>query len=499
LHLTLTEQADGGIHASFTYATDLFDPSTIATFAEQFTRILRALAADPSTPVGDVAVLDAPEYTELVDIRNRTAHPLPETLLLDAFADQVRRTPDAPAIVFEGDSLSYREFAGRVNRLARVLMSEGVGPESLVALAMRRSVDLVVGMYAVLTAGGGYVPVDPDHPADRIGYILDAADPICVLSTSRDAFASERSVILVDTLDVDAVSSAPLTNSTVYPDGVAYVIFTSGSTGKPKGVAVTHRAIVNQIAWMRSEYAFDASDVYLQKTATTFDVSLWGYFLPLAAGATLVVAAPDGHRDPQYLAGLIDEYGVTATDFVPSMLSVFAGSVDPQQIVSLQNVFVIGEALPTATVRDVTEISAARVHNLYGPTEAAVSITYADVTDIPEGGAVSIGTPEWNSRVYVLDSRLHPVPVGVPGELYLAGVQLARGYHGRVDLTADRFVADPYCGTGERMYRTGDLVRWTTTGELVYIGRTDFQVKFRGQRIELGEIETALLAHAQVS
>ncbi|AWK70857.1 non-ribosomal peptide synthetase [Rhodococcus oxybenzonivorans] len=499
LHLTLTEQADGGIHASFTYATDLFDASTVAAFAEQFTRILRAVATDPSTPVGDVALLDASERTELVDIRNRTDHPLPEARLLDAFADQVRRAPDAPALVFEGESLTYREFAGRVNRLARVLISEGVGPETLVALAMRRSVDLVVGMYAVLTAGGGYVPVDPDHPADRIGYILDAADPICVLSTSRDAFASDRSVILVDTLDVDGVSSAPLTNSAVHPDGVAYVIFTSGSTGKPKGVAVTHRAIVNQIAWMTNQYPLGPGDVYLQKTATTFDVSLWGFFLPLRVGATLVVAAPDGHRDPQYLADTIREHRVTVTDFVPSMLSVFADGVGREVLTTLRHVFVIGEALPAATVRDFTEISTARVHNLYGPTEAAVSITYADVTDTPEGGAVSIGTPEWNSRVYVLDSRLHPVPVGVPGELYLAGVQLARGYHCRVDLTADRFVADPFTRAGERMYRTGDLVRWTTTGELVYIGRTDFQVKFRGQRIELGEIETALLAHAQVS
>ncbi|MGV9868978.1 non-ribosomal peptide synthase/polyketide synthase, partial [Rhodococcus koreensis] len=499
LHLTLTEQAEGGIHASFTYSTDLFDASTVATFAEQFTRILRAVAADPSTAAGDVSLLDPGEYDELVDTRNRTAHPLPEARLLDAFADQVRRTPDAPAIVFEGESLTYGEFAARVNQVARVLIAEGVGPESLVALAMRRSLDLVVGMYAVLTAGGGYVPMDPDHPADRIGYILDAADPICVLSTSRDAFPSDRPVLLLDTLDVDGISFAPLTNATVSPDGVAYVIFTSGSTGKPKGVTVTHRAIVNQIAWMANQYPLGAGDVYLQKTATTFDVSLWGYFLPLAAGATLVVATPDGHRDPQYLAEVIDEYAVTATDFVPSMLSVFAESVDPQQITSLQHVFVIGEALPAATVHDFTRISTARLHNLYGPTEAAVSITYADVTDTPHGGAVTIGSPEWNSRVYVLDSRLHPVPTGVPGELYLAGIQLARGYHGRVDLTADRFVADPYSTTGERMYRTGDLVRWTTTAELDYIGRTDFQVKFRGQRIELGEIETALLTHTGVS
>ncbi|WP_212744366.1 non-ribosomal peptide synthetase [Rhodococcus sp. Q] len=496
--------APAGLSGGITYATALFDPSTVQTFADRFVRILEAMVTDPTTVVGDVELLEPAERGVLLEKWNETGHDLPAgQLLLDGFRRQVQLSPDATALVFEGQSLSYGEFSARVNRLARRLIAEGVGPESLVALAVRRSLDLVIGIYAVLEAGGAYVPVDPDHPIDRIGHILDTADPVCVLTTARDGFAGagNRSVLRIDELELSGFSEAPVEAgervTTLRPDHPAYVIFTSGSTGKPKGVAVSHAAIVNQMEWMQSEYRLDASDVYLQKTATTFDVSLWGFFMPLRVGSQLVVATPDGHRDPGYVAARIAEHGVTVTDFVPSMLTVFSASVSADDLASLRQVFVIGEALPVETVREFARVSSAAVHNLYGPTEAAVSITYREVTG-GDQGAVSIGWPQWNSQVYVLDARLRPVPVGVPGELYLAGTQLARGYFGRVDLTSDRFVANPFSATGERMYRTGDLVTWGKDGELGYIGRTDFQVKFRGQRIELGEIETALLAHESV-
>ncbi|NMM92293.1 non-ribosomal peptide synthetase, partial [Rhodococcus sp. SRB_17] len=510
LQMTIVERsgdadAATGLSVNLTYATDLFDQSTMLTFGDRFVRVLTAVAADSSAVIGDIELLVADEREQVLAGWNETDHVVASgELLLDAFDIAVAATPDATAVVFEGDSLTYREFDARVNRLARLLIAEGVGPESLVALAIRRSLDLVVGIYAVVRAGGAYVPVDPDHPAERIGHILDTARPVCVLSTSRDGFtaAGARPVLCIDTIDLSGFSAGSVTDvertSMLLPEHPAYVIFTSGSTGKPKGVAISHAAIANQIAWMQAEYVLDSSDVYLQKTATTFDVSLWGFFLPLRAGAQLVVATPDGHRDPAYVASTIRERGVTVTDFVPSMLTVFAGAVERGDLVSLRNVFVIGEALPAETIADFAAVSDAGVHNLYGPTEAAVSITFADVTAARAGGAVSIGRPEWNSQVFVLDSRLQPVPVGVPGELYLAGVQLARGYYGRVDITSDRFVANPFSSIGERMYRTGDLVVWTATGELEYIGRTDFQVKFRGQRIELGEIETALLSHESV-
>ncbi|MEU5844582.1 amino acid adenylation domain-containing protein, partial [Rhodococcus sp. NPDC047139] len=494
-----TDSEHGGMAVEFTYATDLFDEGTVRDFADRYLRILRTFASDAALPIGDVLLLDDAELTRLVVDANATDHPVEETLLLQRYRRQVAETPDAVAVSYEGVALTYGEFDGRVNQLARHLISMGVGPESRVALAIRRSVDLVVAIYAVLESGGAYVPVDPDHPIERTGYVLESADPVVVLTTSRDGFggAGSAPVVSIDELDLSALSDAPVTDAdrlgVLRPENTAYVIYTSGSTGRPKGVAVPHRAIANQMAWMRDAYAFSPSDVYLQKTATTFDVSLWGFFLPLQVGAHLVVATPDGHRDPAYVARTVSERKVTLTDFVPSMLTVFAEHSDSDELSTLRDVFVIGEALPPETVRAFARKSSAPLHNLYGPTEAAVSITYREVTESGSDlRSVPIGLPQWNSRVLVLDGRLRPVPVGVAGELYLAGVQLARGYHGRVDLTSDRFVADPF-GSGERMYRTGDLVRWTRNGELEYLGRTDFQVKFRGQRIELGEIETALL------
>ncbi|MEU2125968.1 amino acid adenylation domain-containing protein [Nocardia niwae] len=509
LQLTVTDD-----ELRWTYATDLFDAATVETFGARFARLLAAVTADPEQVVGDIDLFDAGELHRVVSEWNDSAHTaLADELLLDEFEAQAAATPADPALVFVPDSatppvtVTYGDLDRRANRLARHLIAAGVGPEALVALAIRRSPELVVAMYAVLKAGGAYVPIDPDHPARRIAHILDTAQPVAVLTTTADRIdaGDSAATVLVDAVALDAYADDPIAaderRAPIHPDSPAYVIFTSGSTGKPKGVSVSHAAIVNQMTWMQSRYGLTAEDVYLQKTATTFDVSLWGYFLPLRVGATLVLAAPDGHRDPGYLTQVIAERKVTVTDFVPSMLSVFAGHVAAAgrgaALESLHTVFVIGEALPAETVRAFGAVSGARVHNLYGPTEAAVSITHRDVTGERERTLLPIGNPAWNSRVYVLDSRLRPTLPGVAGELYLAGAQLARGYHGRPDLTADRFVANPFGAPGRRMYRTGDLVRWDTGGgaaELVYLGRTDFQVKFRGQRVELGELEAALAA-----
>ncbi|UUE26996.1 amino acid adenylation domain-containing protein [Rhodococcus qingshengii] len=519
LQLTLAPRVEDaledGMFAEFAYATDLFDESTIRGFADRFTRILEQVVVDPSITVGDIELLDEAERESLLTARNSTAHDVGNSeTLASLFDTRVALAPDAVAVVFDGQSLTYGELSERVNKLARKLIEDGVGPESLVALAMRRSLDLVVGMYAVIAAGGAYVPLDPDHPAERIGHILTTADPVCVLSTTRDAFVAPNGadVLLIDNVDLSSYSASVISDADrrgrLHDVNAAYVIFTSGSTGKPKGVAVSHHAIVNQVLWMQDQYAIGPEDVYLQKTATTFDVSLWGYFTALLSGTRVVLASHDGHRDPAYLARLIEDHRVTLTDFVPSMLTVFATSVPEHALVSLRDVFVIGEALPVETVRAFAQVSSAGLHNVYGPTEAAVSITYYEV-DASESTGIPIGVPEWNSQVYVLDSRLQPVPVGVAGELYLAGDQLARGYVARPDLTSDRFVANPFVEASDtngeinpgvsRMYRTGDLVWWNTAGELEYVGRTDFQVKFRGQRIELGEIESALLAHSTVA
>ncbi|MCL2536426.1 MAG: amino acid adenylation domain-containing protein, partial [Nocardiaceae bacterium] len=505
LHVTIVDNtdADGNptdFEVQFTYATDLFAEATARRFAQMYARILRAVVADASTPVGELEMIAADERVAVLERWNDTAHPVDASAtLVDLFDAQVAQRPDAPAIVAGDQRLTYAEFDARVNVLARRLIGMGVGPESRVALAMRRSVELIVGMYAVAKAGGAYVPVDPDHPADRIAYILDAADPVCVLTTARDGFtvADRTPVLHVDAVDAAGFASGPIVAAEriapLRPSNTAYVIFTSGSTGRPKGVAVPHGAIVNQLEWKRTEFGLDATDAALLKTAATFDLSVWEFWSVLTSGGRLVVADADGHRDPGYLNALMRREAVTTLHIVPSMLQallVESGDRLPQ---SLRRVLAIGEVLPVDTAVRFASASTAALFNLYGPTEAAVSVT-AQRVDETDGTAVPIGGPEWNTRLLVLDDRLRPVPLGVPGELYLAGAQLARGYFGRPALTADRFVANPFGTAGERMYRTGDVVAWRPDGTLDYIGRADFQVKVRGFRIELGEIEAALRA-----
>ena len=481
------------------YATDLFDRATVASFGERFLRLLTTVTADPEIRVGDIDLLEISERLRVLEIWNSTTAAVDRTATLPVLFDvQAARTPGAPALTFGGTTLSYAELAARVNRLARYLITRGAGPGSLVAVHMHRSLDLIVGIHAVLAAGAGYVPLDPDHPAERVRYVLETARPDCVLAGAGAPMDScDAPVVDLDRVDVSGFDAGPLTDldrpRPLCVEDVAYVIFTSGSTGRPKGVAVSHGAIVNRLVWMQSQYGLAADDVVLLKTPVTFDVSVWELFWALQVGARLVVARPEGHRDPVYLAGLIGSERVTTTHFVPSMLAVFVGALADASAsapTSLRRVFASGEALDARTAARWRELGGASLHNLYGPTEAAVDVTYHEVTDA-DTVTVPIGRPVFNTRTYVLDSSLRPVPVGVTGELYLAGAQLALGYLARPDLTADRFVADPF-RTAARMYRTGDLVRWRASGELEYLGRTDFQVKIRGLRIELGEIENAL-------
>ncbi|MEV6393082.1 amino acid adenylation domain-containing protein [Nocardia xishanensis] len=514
-------RSGSALHAEFSYARDLFDETTVRGFAERFVRLLDGVTSRPEIAVGDIDLLAeaeraqllssftaestsvqaAPAQAERMEVENR-----PAATLVDLFGAQASATPFTIAIIDRAAAgqreWTYAEFATRVYRLARRLVDAGVGPETLVALGMRRSVDLVVAMYAVLEAGGGYLPLDLDQPAERIGYVLDTAKPVCVLTTARDDFDTALPTVTVDAEDLSGYPATPLTDAErraplrgAHP---AYVIFTSGSTGRPKGVAVSHAAVVNQIRWLTAEYRIGTADTVLFKTPATFDVSVWELFGSLATGARLVVATPDGHRDPQYLAETIATERVTVTSFVPSMLTVFAGTARPAALRSLRALLVAGEAFTPEVVTAVRRVTVAALYNLYGPTEFTVHATHAAVAD-DVTGAVPIGAPVWNARAYVLDARLHPVPAGVAGELYLAGDQIARGYLGRPDLTADRFVADPLGGAGERMYRTGDLVRRGPDGALTYLGRTDFQVKLRGLRIELPEIESALRADDSVA
>ncbi|MFJ9367784.1 amino acid adenylation domain-containing protein [Nocardia sp. NPDC101769] len=491
------------VHLNIEVNPNLYSDSEIRAHHARFLDLLeRLVELDSATPLAGVEVATAAERETVLRTWNDTAHPVAEGTLASMFAAQAARTPHATALRFAGTpDLTYAEFADRVNRLARYLISRGIGPETRVALHLRRSPELVIAMYAVQAAGGAYVPLDPDHPVERTGHILASAQPALVLASTRDLDAAVDALNLNE-LELSGFSGTPLTDADrlapLRPANAAYVIFTSGSTGRPKGVAVSHASVVNRMVFGQETYGLTPDDVVLQKTPVTFDVSVWEFMWPLQIGATLVLAQPDGHRDPAYLRSVIAENRVTVTHFVPSMLEVFVAGLEAEPGVadralsSLRMVFTSGEALSAATAHRLRALSGAALHNLYGPTEAAVEVTFHEVT-AADTEFVPIGAPVFNTRLYVLDARLRPVPPGAPGELYLSGVQLARGYLAQPGLTAGRFVAAPYSAeVGGRLYRTGDLVRWTEGGELEYLGRTDFQVKLRGLRIELGEIETVL-------
>ncbi|WP_083868826.1 non-ribosomal peptide synthetase [Nocardia niigatensis] len=508
LSINLYNGLGGKIHIDFEANPRLYSDAELSAHHGRLLDYLnRFVTAAPESLVADMPVLTDQERENVLGGWNSTRVARQEGTLAGLFADRAAASADRVALDYEGETLTYAAFDERANRLARELIARGAGPDTPVGLAIRRSLDLLVGMYAIVKAGAAYLPIDPDHPADRIEAVLDQARPLCILTTERDDLdlPSTAPRFDIDTADVSRYPGNPVTDADrttpLRADHLAYVIFTSGSTGKPKGVGVTHAAIVNRLRWMQDAYPLDSSDVVLQKTPATFDVSVWEFFWPLQIGARLVIAAPDGHRDPAYLAGVIAEKGVTTAHFVPSMLSVFLTDTDVRGCTGLRRVFCSGEALPAATVAEFHAAlgagsDAPELHNLYGPTEAAVDVTAWHCT--PGSTTVPIGAPIWNTQTYVLDARLQPVAPGVVGELYLAGVQLARGYLGRGALTADRFVANPFT-PGTRMYRTGDLVRWRATGVLEYLGRSDFQVKVRGLRIELGEIEATLLADARVA
>ncbi|NJC70661.1 amino acid adenylation domain-containing protein [Planosporangium thailandense] len=501
-----------GLDGLIEYATDLFDRDTVDRFAALLVRLLGAATAQPDTPLSRLDLTGAARQrppAATVGARR----PVPGITLPGLFELQVFRTPDAPAVRFGEVSLSYAELDARANRLAHHLIGRGVGPERRVALALHRSVDMMVAVLAVLKAGAAYVPIDPDYPQQRVAYLLTDAAPTLLLTTTDIAAVLPQvdglpAVCLDDPRTRETLAGhddgAPRDADRRHPLGPrhpAYVIYTSGSTGAPKGTVVTHEAIVNRLCWMQAEYGLTGEDAVLQKTSVGFDVSVWELFWPLLTGAVLVLARPGGQQDPAYLARLIAAAGVTTVHFVPSMLRPFLAEPAAVSCTGLRRVICSGEALP-AELRDrFYELyggSGPTLHNLYGPTEAAVDVTYWPCAP-DESGPVPIGRPVWNTGLHVLDARLRPVAVGEVGELYLSGVQLARGYLDRPGLSAQRFVADPFGEPGERMYRTGDLARWRDDGALDYLGRVDHQVKIRGFRIELGEIEAALASHPTVA
>ncbi|CAJ4543809.1 syringomycin synthetase [Burkholderia pseudomallei] len=512
LTLSLREAGDD-IVGHLNYASALFDESTVRRYVTYWCRLLEGMTAGPANvSVARLPLLDEAERKQVVYEWNATERDYPiEQCIHQLFEAQVDRKPEAIALTFDGQRLGYAELNARANRLAHYLQGRGVGPDRLVALCAERGIEMVVGLLAILKAGGAYVPLDPSHPPERLRRMLDDTNPVAVLvdDIGADALASFESHVAArsprvhlsrDIAQWRACSPAnPSTPRERAARRLAYVIYTSGSSGEPKGVMNEHRGVVNRLWWMQQTYALDERDAVLQKTPFSFDVSVWEFFWPLMSGARLVIAKPEGHKDPAYLSELIDRERVTTLHFVPSMLQAFLEDEGAARgCGSVKRVMCSGEALPPSLVKRFYRcLPDARLHNLYGPTEAAVDVT-AWACDAEEGGAsVPIGRPIANTRIYILDGYGQPVPRGVAGELYIGGVQVARGYLNRPELTRERFVDDPFVAGG-RLYKTGDLARWRTDGSLEYLGRNDFQVKIRGFRIELGEIEAQLAKVAGV-
>ncbi|WP_323114777.1 non-ribosomal peptide synthetase [Pseudomonas guariconensis] len=503
-HFPLTVSADFGARLSlrYNYARSAFGDAFIASLHEHLCNLLQAMAEAPEQALGRLTLLgDSERDLQLLAWNDTQVAFAPMQPVQRLFEMQAERAPDAPALVFADQQLDYAELNRRANRLAHRLRALGVGPEVLVGIAAERSLELVIGLLAILKAGGAYVPMDPDYPNDRLHYMLEDSGVDLLLTQSalqaRLPLTDGVQVLCLDQLDL---TQGPDHNLDLAIDGasLAYMIYTSGSTGRPKGAGNRHDALYNRLAWMQAAYPLGAGDTVLQKTPFSFDVSVWEFFWPLMVGARLAIAEPGAHRDPAQLVALIHRHQVDTLHFVPSMLQAFVRDEGAASCHSLRQVICSGEALPAELQRQVLRVlPKAGLYNLYGPTEAAIDVTHWTCRD--DGGhSVPIGRPIANLRTYILDDSLQPQAIGRVGELYLGGVGLARGYHQRPGLTAERFVASPF-HAGQRLYRTGDLARYRVDGVIEYIGRIDHQVKIRGLRIELGEIEAALLEQPAVA
>ncbi|MGG1948160.1 amino acid adenylation domain-containing protein [Trinickia sp. NRRL B-1857] len=506
--LTMSIDDLGDAFSVTVQAVEGIDAARVCGYVSQtLDSLCDALDTSPNMPAHGLSIVPSNERQTLLEAFNATAVPYPKGETVHGlFEDQAVRTPDAIAIRYEGQDFSYRVLDQRANALAHRLVQAGVVPGDRVAIGVERSAEMVVGLLAILKAGAAYVPLDPAYPESRLKYMLEDSAPAVLLTHSRTVNIFKGAS--VPALDIGrfglpdfppsmSVTTAPVLAG-VDAHRLAYIIYTSGSTGRPKGVMNEHHAVVNRLRWMQAALDTQAGDVVLQKTPFSFDVSVWEFFLPLMAGAKLVLARAEGHKDPAYLCDLIEQERVTTAHFVPSMLQAFLETAQASRCASLAHVVCSGEALPGTLLRQFhAALPASKLHNLYGPTEAAVDVTAwvsnGQAHDTTSVERPPIGHPISNTRIYILDAHGQPVPLGIAGEIHIGGVQVARGYWNRPDLTAEKFVDDPFAQTAAaRMYRTGDLGRWLPDGSIDYLGRNDDQVKIRGFRIELGEIQTRL-------
>ena len=503
LTLTLAE-GNEGLSASIEYATAMFDPSTIERLARHYCTLLEGIVADPETRISQLPMLSTAERRQLLVEWNATAADYPKDRLLhELFEEQAGRAPEAVAVVFEGAHLSYAELNARANQLAHCLRERGVGPDVIVGICVERSLEMLVGIFGVLKAGGAYLPLDPTYPAGRLTYMIEDARPILILTQEA---LRQRLPEAIETLCLDkdwpsiggASQANPVPRAT--PGNLAYVIYTSGSTGRPKGVGISHQNVRRLFAATEAEYCFATTDVWAFFHSFAFDFSVWEIWGALLYGGRLVIVPYWISRSPETLHEFLGRHSVTVLNQTPSsfyQLDAVDAAQEAAKPLSLRLVIFGGEALERqrlATWFARYGDDGPQLVNMYGITETTVHVTLQRLKrgDAHGGRDEAIGRPLGDLQAYLLDDHMLPVPVGVAGELYIGGAGLARGYLGRPDLTAERFVPDPFGGAGERLYRTGDLARYRPDGNIDYLGRIDHQVKIRGFRIELGEIEAAL-------
>ena len=499
------QEGEQELTASIDYNTDLFDAPTIERMLAHFHTLLASMVAAPDARISTLSFLTKDERNTVVTEWNETTVTYPEIgWLPQAITAQAAQTPEACAVTLDDQTLTYAELLARATQLAQQLRQQGVGPDILVGVAMERSLELVVALLGILQAGGAYLPLDPDYPAERLAFMLADAQPTLLLTQSLllerlPAYAGPIWCLDTDGLPISG-QPAMVLEGEIHGTHLAYTIYTSGSTGQPKGVSNTHAGLLNRLQWMQAQYRLTPSDRILQKTPFSFDVSVWEFFWPLLVGAELVLAQPGEHRDGLRLLDRIVRHQITTLHFVPPMLDAFLETPGLEQCGSLRRVFCSGEALPSAVAqRCLDTFPQAELYNLYGPTEAAIDVTAWACRPADCDHSLPIGRPIANTQIYVCDPDGQPVPIGVPGEVYIGGIGLARGYHRRPALTAEKFVPSPFgVEPGDRLYRTGDLARARQDGAFEYLGRLDRQVKLRGFRIELGEIEARLMQHQSV-
>ena len=524
LHVFMTEE-EGRLKGYFEYNIDLFETATIERMVAHFQTLLDGIAANPEQRISDLPLLSKTESHQLLIGWNDTEQNYPEDKCIhELFEEQAAKTPDAVAVLFEGQQLTYGELNIRANRLAHYLEKLGVGPEVLVAICMNRSMEMIVGLLGILKAGGAYVPLDPEYPEERLTFMLrdTQASVLVTEDTLLEKFVNARTqdgaicaipaiqnpkseiqnptVVCLDSeWDEIAQESKENPSSGASPKNLAYVIYTSGSTGQPKGVMIFHAAIVNHMVWMQRRFNFGPADGFVQKTPISFDASVWELFAPLISGARLILARPQGHQDSGHLVRLIQASGATVLQVVPSMLRVLLEEQEFSKCVTLRLVFCGGETLTRDAEKEFFQRLTCPLNNLYGPTEATIDATHWECERNVDRSVIPIGRPIANTQIYVLDANLQPVPMGVLGEIYIGGAGVARGYLNQPELTAEKFIT--HCFDGEparRLYRTGDRARYLADGNIEFLGRLDDQVKIRGYRIEPEEIEAVLTEHPAV-